>query len=133
LVYDVIHGIGNDLVFIPRIVNMLDRHGERLAQRILTENEMVGFTQAVNPAAFLAKRFAAKEATAKAFGTGFRDGLSLRHIEVSNNSKGRPELQFFQQGLILIEQFGIAASQLSLTDEGEYAQAFVILEGQQHV
>lgn len=107
---------------------MLKRHGERLAQRILTVDELVRFRELSQPAPFLAKRFAAKEATAKAFGTGFRQGLSLRHIEVANDRLGRPELRFYQQGLARYQQLGLTRCHLSLSDEGEYAQAFVILE-----
>jgi len=122
-----IFGIGTDLVHIPRMQSLLDKHDDKIALRILSEAEFIGFKDAVNKAAFLAKRFAAKEATAKALGTGFRDGLSLRHIEVVNNGAGKPELKFYQRGLSLIEQHNIGRSMLSLSDENEYAIAFVTL------
>ena len=89
-----IFGIGTDIVSIPRMQTLLDKQGDKIAKRILSETELVSFKKAVKPAAFLAKRFAAKEATAKALGTGFRDGLSLSHISVQNNQLGRPELIF---------------------------------------
>jgi len=107
---------------------MLERHGDRIAKRILTAVEMEFFSAAPHQASYIAKRFAAKEAAAKALGCGFRDGLSLRHIEVVNDSLGRPQLRFYSKGLELYQQFGLTSSQLSLSDEGEYAQAFVILE-----
>jgi holo-[acyl-carrier protein] synthase len=122
-----IFGIGTDLVHIPRMQSLLDKHDDKIALRILSDAEYIGFTQAPHQAAFLAKRFAAKEATAKAFGTGFRDGLSLRHIEIVNNEAGKPELKFYQRGLSLIEQHNISRSLLSLSDENEYAIAFVTL------
>ncbi len=122
-----IFGIGTDLVHIPRMQSLLDKHDDKIALRILSDAEFLDFKQAPNKAAFLAKRFAAKEAVAKALGTGFRDGLSLRHIEVVNNASGKPELKFYQRGLSLIEQNNIRRSMLSLSDENEYAIAFVTL------
>jgi len=122
-----IFGIGTDLVNIPRMQDLLDKHDDKIAQRILSEAEFTCFKQASNPAAFLAKRFAAKEATAKALGTGFRDGLSLRHIAVENNDLGKPELKFHHRGLELLEEFKIGRSLLSLSDEKDYALAFVTL------
>jgi holo-[acyl-carrier protein] synthase len=122
-----IFGIGTDLVHIPRMQTLLDKHGNKIAQRILSDNEFAAFQQAHKPAAFLAKRFAAKEATAKAFGTGFRDGLSLRHIAVSNNEYGKPELIFYERGLMLLDELNIGRRLLSLSDEYEYATAYVIL------
>lgn len=122
-----IFGIGTDLVHIPRMQALLDKHGDKIAQRILSDGEFVSFQQARKPAAFLAKRFAAKEATAKALGTGFRDGLSLRHIAVSNNDYGKPELTFCEHGLKMLDDLNIGRSLLSLSDETEYAIAYVIL------
>ncbi len=123
-----IFGIGTDLVHIPRMQALLDKHNDKIALRILSDTEFTEFKQATNQAAFLAKRFAAKEATAKAFGTGFRDGLSLHHIQVINNEDGKPELLFCQQGQTLAERYNIGRSMLSLSDENDYAIAFVTLE-----
>jgi len=120
-------GIGTDLVHIPRMQTLLDKHGDKIALRILSDAEFTAFQQAKNQACFLAKRFAAKEAAAKALGTGFRDGLSLRHIEVSNDKNGKPELQFLGRGLELLTEFNIARSMISLSDEKDYAIAFVSL------
>ncbi|MBL1322101.1 MAG: holo-ACP synthase [Methylophaga sp.] len=122
-----IFGIGTDLVHIPRMQALLDKHDDKIALRILSDAEFIGFQQAPDQAGFLAKRFAAKEAAAKALGTGFRDGLSLRHIEVANNKKGKPELHFYNYGKDLLEQYNIGRSLLSLSDEHEYAVAFVTL------
>ncbi|MCW8826830.1 MAG: holo-ACP synthase [Gammaproteobacteria bacterium] len=122
-----IHGIGTDLVYIPRMEELLLRHGMKFARRILADGEFVEFKQSSRPAEFLAKRFAAKEATAKALGTGFRDGLSLKHIAVGHDSLGRPTLSFDGVGAQLLERFNIEHSHLSLTDERDYALAFVTL------
>jgi holo-[acyl-carrier protein] synthase len=105
----------------------LDKYGERFAHRILTENEYNRYQSHAHPAAFLAKRFAAKEAAAKALGTGFRDGLSLKHIEVTNNELGKPELCFHERATDYIKKMGIANAYLSLSDEQDYAVAYVIL------
>lgn len=123
-----IHGIGTDIVQVSRFVDSLARHGDRFAERILAESEFQTFSQHGQPAQFLAKRYAAKEAAAKAFGTGFRNGLSLRHIIVVNEENGRPTLQFVDTAQILIERFNISSSYLSISDEKDYAVAFVILE-----
>jgi len=122
-----IFGIGTDLVHIPRIQTLLDKHGDKIASRILSNTEFEAFVQAKNQAGFLAKRFAAKEAAAKALGTGFRDGLSLRHIEVSNNDHGKPELKFLERGRELLAELNIGRSMISLSDEQDYAVAFVTL------
>lgn len=122
-----IFGIGTDLVHIPRITALLVKHGDKIAQRILSDNEFKQFQQANNQANFLAKRFAAKEATAKALGTGFRNGLSLSHIEVINDHNGKPELQFNQRGQALRTELNIGRAMISLSDEHEYALAFVTL------
>ncbi|NOQ93260.1 MAG: holo-ACP synthase [Methylophaga sp.] len=122
-----IFGIGTDLVHIPRIQTLLDKYGDKIALRILSDAEFTRFQKTKNQAGFLAKRFAAKEAAAKALGTGFRDGLSLRHIEVSNDQNGKPELQFLKQGLELLTELNIGRSMISLSDEKDYAVAFVTL------
>jgi holo-[acyl-carrier protein] synthase len=122
-----IAGIGTDLVHIPRMQSLLEKHGDRIAERILSESEFAEFKLQIKPAAFLAKRFAAKEAAAKALGTGFRDGLSLRHIVVSNNAAGKPELSFEAAGQTIMTEHRIGRALLSLSDDHEYASAYVIL------
>ena len=122
-----IHGIGTDIVHIPRMMDNLSRFGERFAQRILSDAEMLQFQVCKQPAHFLAKRFAAKEAMAKALGTGIRDGLSLRDISVDNDHLGKPLLVFSQRGEEKLQDFGIGNAHLSLADEQDYAVAFVTL------
>jgi holo-[acyl-carrier protein] synthase len=122
-----IHGIGTDLVYIPRMEQLLLRHGMKFARRILGDVEFAEFQLTAKPAEFIAKRFAAKEAVAKALGTGFRDGLSLKHITVGHDELGRPTLEFCGVAAALIEQLQINHSHLSLSDERDYALAFVTL------
>ncbi len=122
-----IFGIGTDIVHIPRIAASLSRRGDKFASRILTEYEYQAYSVCNKPEHFLAKRFAAKEAAAKALGTGFRNGLSLHHIEVSHNETGKPQLIFHAYGLRLKNEFGIGDVHLSLSDERDHAIAFVVL------
>lgn len=118
-------GIGTDIVSVARIERALARHGERFAERILAPGEREAYRCAASPVHFLAKRFAAKEAAAKAFGTGFSDGLSLHDIAVSNDSRGRPELVLTGRAAALCEELGIGEHHVSLADEREHAIAFV--------
>ncbi|MDX5411366.1 MAG: holo-ACP synthase [Thauera sp.] len=120
-------GIGTDIVRIDRFEAMLERHGPRVAERILGADELAEFAAAARPARFLAKRFAVKEAVAKAFGTGFRDGLSLRHIGVTHDALGRPSLAFLGRAEELRVRLGVADSHVSVADERDYAIAFVTL------
>ncbi|MDX1655677.1 MAG: holo-ACP synthase [Candidatus Competibacteraceae bacterium] len=120
-------GIGTDIVAIQRVRDSLERFGERFARRILTADELLEYRQARGTARFLAKRFAAKEAAVKAMGTGFRDGLAFDQIGVTHDPLGRPGLTYRGRAAQWIAGAGIAASLLSLSDERDYAVAFVIL------
>lgn len=120
-------GIGTDIVQIARIKAALDRLGERFAQRILTSTEMLRWQQQGQSAPWLAKRFAAKEALAKAMGTGIGK-LSFQDIEVLRLESGAPALQLHGYGLTLQTQKQISAMHISLSDEQDAALAFVVLE-----
>ena len=120
-------GIGTDIVRIARFERMLERHGTRIAERILGAEELREFAACARPARFLAKRFAVKEAVAKAFGTGFRDGLSLRHIGLKHDGLGRPELSFSGRATELCALLRVGDSHVSVADEDDYAVAFVTL------
>ena len=122
-----ITGIGTDLVFIPRIQRLLDRWGDKAAARILDKVEMQAFEKAAHPSAFLAKRFAAKEAAAKALGNGFRQGLSLRHIGVRNDAAGKHSLLLSDVAKRQADQQAIQAVFISLSDDGDDASAYVIM------
>lgn len=127
-----IYGIGTDIVNVARMERSLDRFGRRFAQRILAPAELAAFDSSVMPAQFLAKRFAVKEATAKAFGTGFRDGLRLQDIAVDHDPNGRPVLVCTGQAQRLLAARAVAASHVSIADEREFAVAFVILTQSGH-
>ena len=120
-------GIGTDIVQVSRIQQSLDRLGDAFAHRILTENELEIFKASNQPAAFLAKRFAAKEAAAKALGTGIGK-VSFQHLEVSNDALGAPKLKFYGYAHELQLMKAINHLHLSLSDEKDNAVAFVVLE-----
>lgn len=122
-----IHGIGTDIVAIARMVHLWDKYGESFAHRMLAEDELQGLAGRHEPARYLAKRFAAKEAAAKALGTGFRDGLSLRHIAVVNDALGKPMLRLDARAAELAEGFGVYDCHLTISDEADYAVAFVVM------
>jgi holo-[acyl-carrier protein] synthase len=125
----VIIGIGTDLCEIGRVQRALDRHGERFARKILIESELDRFRQHRKPAAYLAKRFAAKEAFSKAMGTGIHFPVNWHNVSVKNGRSGRPMLQFSAPLEVLLRRRGVTATHLSLTDEVGMACAFVVLEG----
>jgi len=122
-----IYGIGTDIVNVGRMADNLQRFGERFARRILTDNEQRDFANTKQKAHFLAKRFAAKEAAAKALGLGVSQGVSLRHIGVGHDQNGKPRLEYSGQAASYCRQQGIHTSHISLADEREYAIAFVTL------
>lgn len=130
-----ISGIGTDIVAIARLYKLWQRHGKRGASRLLNPAEMRDFEQGLASSArpdqfaarFLAKRFAAKEAFAKAMGTGLRPPVTLEHIGVGHDALGKPQLAFAPPLATLMQQRGLCAH-LSLSDEADYAVAFVVLE-----
>jgi holo-[acyl-carrier protein] synthase len=123
-----IYGIGTDLVEIARISHMLERYGERFAKRVLGPSEWGGFERAGNKAQHLAGRFAAKEAFAKAFGTGLRYPVALSNINVSNDALGKPVFLFEPTLAALLRSHGVTSHHLSVSHERSVACAFVVLE-----
>ena len=123
-----IYGIGTDIVSIPRIAALLARHGERAAQKLLASSELAAFAAHRDPARLLAKRFAAKEAFAKAAGTGLRDPVGLTNLAVVHNVLGQPQFAFAQVLLEWLEVRQITVSHLSISDESDQVVAFVVLE-----
>lgn len=123
-----IYGVGTDLIEIPRVERALSRFGARFAQRILCEPELRRFRAHAKPAAYLAKRFAAKEAFAKALGTGIRAPANWHGVWVTNLRSGKPQLEFSAPLAKLLETRGILRTHLTLTDERGLAAATVILE-----
>lgn len=122
-----IFGIGTDIVRVARMQKNVERYGEKFAERILTPAELEEFRRESRPAHFLAKRFAAKEAAAKAMGTGFRDGLMFHHIGVGHDAAGRPRLEFTHEAAAFVAAHGITNVHVSLADEEDHAVAFVTL------
>jgi holo-[acyl-carrier protein] synthase len=125
----VIKGIGTDLVEIARIESSLARWGDRFCKKILAEGEMPGFLSSPKKAHFLAKRFAAKEAASKALGTGMRQGVTFRQLTVSHFESGEPILILSGKAQQVANSKGVKSVHLSLSDEREYALAFVVLSG----
>ncbi|HBV40220.1 MAG TPA: holo-ACP synthase [Erwinia sp.] len=121
-------GLGTDIVEIDRIEGVISRSGDRLAKRVLSENEWAQYQAHQQPVRFLAKRFAVKEAAAKAFGTGIRGGLAFNQFEVYNDALGKPGLRFFQQAAEVAHKLGVAHVHVTLADERHYACATVIIE-----
>jgi holo-[acyl-carrier protein] synthase len=124
----VIYGVGTDVVEIGRIAQALERHGERFAQRILCPPELERFARHRLPAAYLAKRFAAKEAFTKALGTGIRAPANWHGVWVENLPSGKPQLAYTEALAAFVREKGITSSHLSLSDEKGVAFATVILE-----
>ena len=123
-----IYGIGTDIIEIPRIAAALDRFGERFARRILCEPELRRFSAHRKPAAYLAKRFAAKEAFTKALGTGIHAPANWHGVWVTNLRSGKPTLEFSPALRALMDVRGVSDAHVSLSDERELASATVILE-----
>jgi len=128
-------GIGNDLIDIRRIGRVLEKYNKRFLNRIYTEEELrkAASRKKSNKLyiSTLAKRFAAKEATAKALGTGFRNGVFWRDIGVLNLSSGKPTIKMTggakkQLNSLISEQY-LPVIDLTMTDEYPYAEAFVII------
>lgn len=121
-------GLGTDIVEISRMQNLIRKHGDDLALRVLTESEFQHYKTLKFPEKFLAKRFAAKEAAAKALGTGIAKGVSFQHIQIENNELGAPLLSFTDAALSHFTALGGNHTHISISDEKCYAVATVILE-----
>ena len=124
-------GIGSDLIDIRRIERTIGRYGDRFLERIYTDLERAKAQSRANAVATYAKRFAAKEACAKALGTGFRKGVFFRDLGVVNLPGGKPSMKLTGGAaarLAAITPAGMTAQiDLTLTDEYPLAQAFVII------
>jgi holo-[acyl-carrier protein] synthase len=128
----VIIGIGSDLTDIRRIQKALDRFGDRFVQRVFTDIEQARSERKPDRAASYAKRFAAKEACAKALGTGLKRGVYLADMGVVNARSGKPTMALTRGAAArlaaLIPPGMDGHIHVSLTDDHPYAQAFVIIE-----
>ncbi len=124
-----IAGIGVDIIDIKRINETFNKFGNKFAKRILTDEELNQFIKKKSSSAYLAKRFAAKEAVTKALGTGIGI-VSFKDIAIINNRAGAPEVILFGNALELCDQKQVTNVKISLSDEIDYAVAFVVIEKQ---
>jgi holo-[acyl-carrier protein] synthase len=123
-----IYGIGVDFVRISRIERVLNRWGDRFVGRVFTPDEAeLCFNRASPPSSF-ALRFAAKEAFSKALGLGMRNGITWRDIEVFHFGSGKPGLKLYGRASGICREKRISGIHLSLSDDGEYGVAMVVLE-----
>lgn len=123
-----IYGIGTDVVEVIRIKESLDKFGDKLARKILTEEEMIAYQSSSLKENFLAKRFAAKEAFSKALGTGLRGSVNLQAISITHNNMGKPSFEFNKQVQNILSNRKIIYQHLSISDEKNIAVAFVVLD-----
>jgi holo-[acyl-carrier protein] synthase len=123
-----IYGIGIDLVRIDRLNASFERWGERFAKRVFTSTELAACAERKLQVDCLATRFAAKEAFVKALGRGMRSPVFWTDIEVENNPLGKPGICLSSRALKFCQELGIRSWHLSLTDDGEYGAAVVVLE-----
>ena len=123
-----IYGIGTDVVEVIRIKESLDKFGDKLARKILTEEEMIAYHSSSLKENFLAKRFAAKEAFSKALGTGLRGSVNLQAISITHNNMGKPSFEFNKQVQNILSNRKIIYQHLSISDEKNIAVAFVVLD-----
>ncbi|MHB8915319.1 MAG: holo-ACP synthase [Thiobacillus sp.] len=125
-----IHGVGTDLLDATRIRDGLERFGVPYAERILAPAEHAAYASNARPAQFLAKSFAAKEALAKALGTGLREPVSLHNIAVMRDALGKPYFELAPALTAWMQARDIGTPHLSLSDEGDLTLAFVVVETQ---
>jgi holo-[acyl-carrier protein] synthase len=124
-------GLGNDIIDIRRVEKTIERYGERFLSRVFTDIERRKSDARAQRAASYAKRFAAKEACAKALGTGFRDGVFWRDMGVVNLPSGRPTLELTGGAARVLQQLTPEGHEvridLTITDDFPTAQAIVII------
>ncbi|SHE82201.1 holo-[acyl-carrier protein] synthase [Microbulbifer donghaiensis] len=123
--------IGTDICSYTRIEAAWRRFGDRFVERVLSVGERYAFAELAIPnrAAYLCKRFAAKEALGKALGTGIGRGISWQHIEVRRRKGEAPQVILSGEAKARADAMGVARIHLSLSDEKDFALAFVIFEG----
>jgi holo-[acyl-carrier protein] synthase len=122
-----IAGIGTDIVAVERLGRLYERHGERALTKLLAPFERADFEKVRDPARFLAKRFAAKEAFGKALGIGVAAPATLPSISVVHDALGKPAFDYAPKLAQLLSERGLVAH-LSISDEQDFALAFVVLE-----
>ncbi len=121
-------GLGTDLIETRRVQESIDRHGQRFLERIFTAGEIAYCQRKKNAAESFAARFAAKEAGAKALGTGISRGVSWKEFEVRREPSGRPTLHVTGRAREMADTIGVKRMQLSLTHSRDLAMAVVVAE-----
>ena len=126
-----IKGIGTDLTDRRRIQRAYDRFGDRFVAKVLSATEIKVFQSMGDgkQVAYLAKQFAAKESVVKALGTGFSQGIALHQIEITRRPTGAPAVNLEGRALVRATELGITTWSISISDDGDYALAFVTAEG----
>lgn len=125
--FAMIFGVGTDIAEISRLGDLYRRLGDRALEKILAQSERAACKDSADPARFLAKRFAAKEALGKAYGTGVRAPVLLPNIAIEHDELGKPFFVFSTPLQAAFADKGLVAH-LSISDEREFVVAFVILE-----
>lgn len=120
-------GVGTDIVAVARLGLLYERHGEQGLEKLLAPAERADFQRAKDPARFLAKRFAAKEAFGKALGTGVSTPATLSNISITHDALGKPRFAYAPELAQLLAERGLIAH-LSISDEHDFAIAFVVIE-----
>ncbi len=121
-------GTGVDIVEIDRIQKIVDQYGDAFAKRILCKNEYENYEKQKFPVRFIARRFAAKEAVAKALGTGFQAGITMCMICVAHDEFGRPIVKLYDKAKEKADSLGVENLLISISDERHYAMAFAVME-----
>lgn len=122
-----IFGVGTDIVAVARLGKLYERHGERALDKLLAPRERADFARASDSARFLAKRFAAKEALGKALGIGVATPATLTNSAVMHDELGKPAFAYAPELAQYLAERGLTAH-LSISDEADFALAFVVLE-----
>jgi holo-[acyl-carrier protein] synthase len=122
-------GTGVDLIEVERIAQSIERFGSRFLERIYTEREIAYCRSKRNSAESFAARFAAKEAGAKALGTGINLGVTWREIEVKRSPMGRPDLELSGRARLVAQGLGVQRVTLAMTHTAAMAMAMVVMEG----
>ena len=120
-------GIGTDIASVGRVGRLYERHGQRALEKLLASSEFDEFAKVRDPARFLAKRFAAKEAFGKALGIGVVAPATLPNIAVTHDDLGKPVFSYAPALATYLDERALVAH-LSISDETEYAVAFVVVE-----
>ena len=122
-----IAGVGTDIAAVARLGQLYARHGERALEKLLAPAEMADFARASDPARFLAKRFAAKEAFGKALGTGVAVPATLHAVAVAHDARGKPEYRYDDRLAAHMQAHALRAH-LSISDEEDNVVAFALIE-----